>query len=182
MSSERHLSDGCGGPLRDGRFTVRRLPGREEERRTDRKNKACIRGCGWILKMGGTYTNTCTHTCTQSNSSSTMQWKHKAQRKWGERVWLLGVVDTVTFNHIATRRQTEHPAISGSSCDLRRHRISHSNSNDNIQTKCYNSLYCCLNLSRFFCFHFIWTFSFSGVSIVLVVESLSKAHSPQIGS
>lgn len=40
------------------------LPRRGEERRKDRKNKTCIRGCGWILKMGGTYANTRTHIYT----------------------------------------------------------------------------------------------------------------------
>lgn len=31
------------------------------------KNKTCIIGCGWILKMGGTQTDASTHTYTEQH-------------------------------------------------------------------------------------------------------------------
>lgn len=70
------------------------LPRRGEERREDRKNKACIRGCGQILKMGGTRTHKRTHALLSTFEGI----KHK-----GNRV----NVGCGGFTQIANSRQTE---------------------------------------------------------------------------
>lgn len=82
------------------------LPRRGEERRKDRKNKTCIIGWRWILKMGGTEISTCMDVCMVQLQLCPDGTGHKGNRV--HKGCLLGVVDAATDNRRPTSIQTEH--------------------------------------------------------------------------